>query len=142
MINSNLQLERIQKLANHLLNNKINTYVYPITTEPRYIDHGEYIEKKVPFFIWPLLEAVFVFPDEWDFDETGSAYWIHDEEKSTLTSAEKYFGLNLGIFCHLFIPGEQQVGLYGGKEITNHASPADIGANMISLVKPMHAQLN
>jgi hypothetical protein len=45
-------------------------------------------------------------------------------------------------FDHLFISGAQNPALFGGKSLTDKATPKEIAENMIELIKQVEIQKN
>ncbi|MBK7573298.1 MAG: hypothetical protein IPI10_17470 [Bacteroidetes bacterium] len=133
--------DRLRKLALYLLSDKANKVNYEITEEPEYIDHGEYFEQKLSFYMQAISESMFVFKNEWDLSSQGQAVWKEDKHQTIFTSAMEFYGLTSIQFQHLFIPGYQQPLFFGGKVLGYIVAPKEI-ENIIEMLTRLSAQLN
>lgn len=141
MKTTQLQVERLRQFAEYLIRYqkkfKKDTYVYvPLHTDTAVLDKSE------TYYLYPMRETVKVFPGEWRLNENGSAYWIHDLDKDTYSSAMNFFGLYSFDFCHLFILGGQNPVLFGGKLLTTNTAPNEIAMNILEFIKAFGSQEN
>lgn len=63
-----------------------------------------------------------------------------DEEKTTATSLEGFFGLNSEAVMHLLIPYRQNLERFGGKILLPDSSPVDIAINILELCNKLTSQ--
>lgn len=141
MKNLEFQVEKLSKLAHYLFQQSVFAALKKCT-EPQLIDCGQYVANKIHHFTYPFNACVQIFPRQWKLNATGDLYWIHDESKTTLTSALGFFGLSFFMFSHLFIPGEQNVRAYGGKELSEKSKPYHVAENIMALIKTINIQKN
>lgn len=137
-----LKTARLEKLALHLFQYhlvlKENTKQALVMIDKNTIQE----EGNTRCYLYPIIEAVFVFSNEWKFNEYGKPYWIHDKNKNTICSTLDYFGLSRSTFCHLFVPGMQSTSLYGGKKLTAKAPPKIIAGNILELIRISNIRQN
>jgi hypothetical protein len=132
---------RLSKLAYHLIRHQKKLSKHSSIQVPL-LELEETSDDSVPYFLYPMLEIVKIFPQQWYIDENGFAIWIHDESKATPSSIMNFFGISLCMFCHLFIPKAQNTAVFGGNKLHEQSSPKEIADNMLALIISLEIQKN
>jgi hypothetical protein len=119
-----LHRKRLEKLATHLEKGKLGHDKFYF---------GSYF-KVTPCgtVACALGECPTVFPGDWMMD--GSAPRIVYAH-STISSAEKFFGLSLSATDHLFYPNHQNPKRHGGKLLKSTATRKQVAANIRAVLK-------
>lgn len=125
--------DRLRALADHLENHPLH---FKENNQMNGILLGEpgYDTKKSELIVYPIYELIHLFPDEWGIDEEGFPCWIEDSDMNPVSSVVKFFGINLKVLRHLFIPDQQHIDAYGGKRIKQDATPQQIAFNIYELI--------
>lgn len=129
-----IYIERLKTLARHLETSKLKTAVKAVKEEPSLIENDEFIEQLVPYLAYPINELPFLFK-EWKTDIHGNPYWIHDENKHSVSSTIYFFDISFDIFQHLFIPSGQNTEAFGGYTLLKSASPSELAMNITELLR-------
>ncbi len=142
MKKNKLRPDRLRQLALYLISEKANEIEYEITEKPVYIDHGEFIEKQVSFYMQAIGESIFVFDGQWKINSKAQIVWQYDKHQTIFTSAMCFYGLTEQQFQHLFIPEHQVPLLFGGDRLGYVVHPKQIGENIIAMLDRIQVQLN
>lgn len=128
-----LHPERLKKLAEWLDELKIGLRIEIIEDSSNSFKDAQAINV-LPVFITPIRNLPKIFKNEWQ-NEKGELVWKDDEDATTLSSIQKFFGIDCEMLMHLFAPYAQSNQKFGGKILKNNASPKDIAFNIQELVK-------
>lgn len=128
-----LHPERLKKLAEWLDELKIGLRIEIIEDSSNSFQDAKAINV-LPVFITPIRNLPKIFKNEW-LNEKGEFVWKEDEDATTLSSIQKFFGIDCEMLMHLFAPYAQSNQKFGGKLLKNNASPKDIAFNIQELVK-------
>lgn len=142
MKKTKLRPDRLRQLALYLISDKANEIDYEITQQPVEIDHGDFVEKQVSFFMQAIGESLFVFKEQWIVNEQGQIVWQYDRYQSIFSSAMSFYGLTEHQFQHLFIPEFQMPLLFGGERLDYVVHPKQIGENILAMLDRIQLQLN
>jgi hypothetical protein len=126
-----LNVERLRKLADHLVSEECKDLFYMVG--PLNIESQGLV---VPIETLPSLDAAIsesykIFPGEWVWnDEDEIAYLPEDQTMDPCKSAMIFFGLDDSIFRHLFTPFNQDPERFGGTMLETIITPSHIGDNI------------
>lgn len=135
-----IQPERLKKLAQWLDDLKIGLRIDILEDSSNSFGDSQAINI-MPVFITPIRNLPKIFRDEW-MTANGVFVWKEDENATTLSSIQKFFGIDCEMLMHLFAPYAQSNQKFGGKLLKNNASPKDIAFNIQELVKIKNSALN
>lgn len=126
--------DRLKVLADHLQNGSL---YFPGKIEMAEIQLAEpgFETEPLVLITYPIYELIYLFPAEWGIDEDGFPRWIEDSDMNPVASTIKFFGINIGMLRHLFIPHRQNVRCFGGKRLSSNASSKEIAHNIYELIK-------
>lgn len=95
-------------------------------------------------FFLSIMELPFVFPSDWYYNEAMLPFYKYDNKKDTISSVQKYFGLNRHLFTHLFVIGKQRNELYGGCQLTVHPTFEELANNIEEMLEHLeyYSQIN
>jgi hypothetical protein len=65
-------------------------------------------------------------------------FYKQNVEKETISSVIEFFGINIAIFTHLFVKGEQKVELWGGKTLSVKPTVQELAHNIEELIDHMN----
>ena len=85
-------------------------------------------------FITPIKSLPRIFKNEWKIASNGEVIWKEDELNTTVSSIQRFFGIDSEMLLHLFAPYAQS-NKYAGKLLKNNASSKDIAFNIQELIK-------
>ena len=81
-----------------------------------------------------------VDPRNWEWTWGGSNARLRRGESHNDISldAQSYFGINVRLFNHIFMPGDQSRGISGNKrQLADHARPKTVAANMAVVIEKL-----
>lgn len=90
--------------------------------------------EKLELIVYPIYELIHLFPDEWGIDEEGFPCWIEDSDMNPISSVAKFFGINLRVVRHLFIPHHQNIEAFGGKQLKGNSTSQELAFNIYELI--------
>lgn len=128
------QPERLTKLAIRLNEIGNRGQIFPLSKNaPMMLIENQWV-RNLPICMGAISEISKVFPDDWFCSSQGQFYWRRDRSKKTLISACCFFGLDIQMFHHLFVPLKQNIPMFGGTILSNAVLNKDIAYNIMELV--------
>jgi hypothetical protein len=145
MKNQKYNEERLKKYADHLKKGTVHcSELYKKLSHQHIGSKVIEDESLMQIYFLPIMELPFVFPNDWYFNEAILPFYKYNNEQETVSSVQKYFGLNRHLFTHLFAIGKQRIELYGGQELTLHPSFAELANNIEEMLEHLeyYSQIN
>lgn len=119
-------IERLQKLADHLLHGKLGHKVFSFDT----FNSGR---KPICGTAGCAIgECPIVWPGEWKFAKDGDPVTTFN---NSLSSSKDFFGIIHDEFMHLFVPDSQNIDKYGGKHLDDRATKEQVANNILEFIK-------
>ncbi len=136
-----IQPERLTKLAQWLDELKIGLRIDILEDTSNTFGEAHAINI-VPVFITPIQNLPKIFKNEWKLTRKGEFAWREDDDETTISSIQKFFGIDCEMLMHLFAPYGQSNQKFGGKLLKSNANPKDIAFNIQELVKLNNNAMN
>ena len=125
---------KLERLAKRLITHDIKPTVKAIKEGSRLYRMDDKLMGELPIFFEAISSLPRIFPKVW-FYSNGQYYCANDESQKTFTSLRCFFGINLAMLGHIFIPGAQLTPLFGGKMLNSESTTRDVGWNIIHLIE-------
>lgn len=126
-----LNIERLRKLADHLVSEKCKEIFYMVGPRDENSQGIMIPLEAIPALDSAISESYKIFPEEWIWNEEDEvAYLLEDKSMNPTTSAAIFYGLDESELRHLFIPFNQDPEIFGGKMLEAIIMPYHIGENI------------
>ena len=131
--NAHLQSERLGILAHRLINMNVVPKVKVIEATSNLYLIDDKLVGQFPMFYGIVTVLPKIWSEEWGQDKDESYYWKKNPNGNLIDSLMTFFFLEYSMIGHIFIPGAQNINLYGGKILTKFSSSREIAYNIKSL---------
>ncbi|MGB3948544.1 MAG: hypothetical protein WBM13_11210 [Bacteroidia bacterium] len=127
---------RLRQYAKHLEQNnfKCELIYSELSKNLEVVCKSEKEYAQILFFL-PILEIPEVFKNDWYYDDKSMPVRKTNRDNSTISSIIEYFGINDSMFTHLFVVGQQNPELYGGKILSGIPKFNELASNINALIE-------
>lgn len=135
MSTSKLNTKRLQAFAKYLLTEDLKSLEVfkPGTIEPDEAMERENIINLTLFIA--LFELPHIFPDDWVYSKHFEPVLKKKSSVSSFEAVQQWFGLSELQFEHLFFPGMQICGMFGGRIFDLNCGTKDLVFNIKELIR-------
>jgi hypothetical protein len=135
--------DRLRKLAIHLLSDECKDTLYVLAPFRQDGIQTEVNVAELPALESAISESYKIYPNEWNWDDENEiAFLKADFSRDPSTSAKMFYGLDDGMFRHLFVPMNQAPLIYGGTRLEALITPGRIGKNIYDFLRRYKIVLN
>lgn len=129
---------RLKRYANYLKCNNLKCErLYAELTKDSEPVYEREDEDYQPLFFLPIMEIPQIFSKDWYYSDNYMPICKDNKDKKTVSSIIEYFGINENIFNHLFVIGQQDLDVYGGRVLSDRPTILELVNNIKSLIEQM-----
>ncbi len=136
MSTSKLNTERLQEFAHYLSTEELKSleiFKPGISIE---IDEADDFETQINVTLFiALFELPHIFPDDWVYSKHFEPVLKKKNRVSSFEAVQLWFGLSELQFEHLFFPGMQLCGMFGGRIFDFNSGKRDLVFNINELIR-------
>lgn len=127
---------RLRQYADYLKHNnlKCERFYAQLTKNAEVIIKKEDDMAQRLFFL-PMLEIPQIFKKDWYYNDNYMPICNDSKDRGTVSSIIEYFGINQEMFGHLFVVGQQNPDVYGGRWLSDSPTVKELIHNIEALIE-------
>jgi len=132
------QPERLELLAKRLKSLNVKPAIRAVESDSNLFLFDNQLVGRFPMFFGVVSLLPKIWPAEWAVTAESKYYCKQYPNSDIVEALMKFFSLEFSMVGHIFIPGAQNINLYGGKMLTKYSSTVDMAENIREFISSQH----